>query len=332
MPTPSLGGLAVVLVVLSLVFGGLERLFPAVPGISILRRDRLPDFVYWFFTPLVSKVISDVALVVAVLLLASALGFHGPGQDRLAALLAAIRAHSPVARLAPAAQLLLALLVSDFFGYWSHRLFHRKTLWRFHAVHHSARQLDWFAATRLHPANDALSKLATTLPVLFLGVDPKIFTVVAPILVFYAIFEHANVPWGFGPLRYVISTPLFHRWHHTSQDEGLDKNFAGLFPRDASARLASRRSSAATRARRTRVLKGLAMKSSAPSSSPRASSISLSREVSRSTGTKLRSSRSFLQREKPSRPGMLTSETTTSGRRSRMAERPARPSRASSTR
>jgi hypothetical protein len=24
--------------------------------------------------------------------------------------------------------------------------------------------------------------------------------------------------------------PKFHRWHHTSEDEGLDKNFAGLFP------------------------------------------------------------------------------------------------------
>ena len=46
----------------------------------------------------------------------------------------------------------------------------------------------------------------------------------------YAIGLHANVGWTFGPLRYVIASPVFHRWHHTSEDEGLDTNFAGLFP------------------------------------------------------------------------------------------------------
>ncbi len=46
----------------------------------------------------------------------------------------------------------------------------------------------------------------------------------------YAIFVHANVRWDFGPLRALIATPRFHRWHHTSQAEGLDKNFAGLLP------------------------------------------------------------------------------------------------------
>jgi sterol desaturase/sphingolipid hydroxylase (fatty acid hydroxylase superfamily) len=51
-----------------------------------------------------------------------------------------------------------------------------------------------------------------------------------PFLSFHATFLHANVPWSFGPLRYVVSSPLFHRWHHTREAEGLDRNFAGLFP------------------------------------------------------------------------------------------------------
>jgi sterol desaturase/sphingolipid hydroxylase (fatty acid hydroxylase superfamily) len=41
---------------------------------------------------------------------------------------------------------------------------------------------------------------------------------------------HANVSWGFGPLGRLVASPKFHRWHHTSEDEGLDKNFAGMFP------------------------------------------------------------------------------------------------------
>ena len=28
----------------------------------------------------------------------------------------------------------------------------------------------------------------------------------------------------------MLASPVFHRWHHTSEDEGLDTNFAGLFP------------------------------------------------------------------------------------------------------
>ena len=36
--------------------------------------------------------------------------------------------------------------------------------------------------------------------------------------------------WGFGPFRYLVASPRFHRWHHTSEQEGLDRNFAGPFP------------------------------------------------------------------------------------------------------
>src|SRR5215469_12192814 len=49
-------------------------------------------------------------------------------------------------------------------------------------------------------------------------------------IVVCGILMNANVSWGFGRLCYLIASPKFHRWHHTSEDEGLDKNFAGLFP------------------------------------------------------------------------------------------------------
>jgi len=51
-----------------------------------------------------------------------------------------------------------------------------------------------------------------------------------PLFTAYAIFQHANVRWDFGPLRRVFASPTFHRWHHTSAEEGRDKNFAGLLP------------------------------------------------------------------------------------------------------
>jgi sterol desaturase/sphingolipid hydroxylase (fatty acid hydroxylase superfamily) len=41
---------------------------------------------------------------------------------------------------------------------------------------------------------------------------------------------HANLNWTLGPFRYVIATPVFHRWHHTPVGDGGNTNFAGTFP------------------------------------------------------------------------------------------------------
>jgi sterol desaturase/sphingolipid hydroxylase (fatty acid hydroxylase superfamily) len=82
----------------------------------------------------------------------------------------------------------------------------------------------------LHPVNEILARLMQVIPLLLLGFKPGVVTAYVPLLTFYALLLHSNVSWSFGPLRYVIASPAFHRWHHTSQAEGQDRNFAGLFP------------------------------------------------------------------------------------------------------
>lgn len=121
-------------------------------------------------------------------------------------------------------------LLVDFMDYWLHRLFHTGAWWPFHAVHHSSEHLDWLSAVRVHPVNEAVNKLAPAVPLLFLGFDPTVTMGVAGFLTFYAIFLHADVDWDFGPLRSVIATPVFHRWHHSKDPAAIDKNFAGLLP------------------------------------------------------------------------------------------------------
>jgi sterol desaturase/sphingolipid hydroxylase (fatty acid hydroxylase superfamily) len=54
--------------------------------------------------------------------------------------------------------------------------------------------------------------------------------VVGPFTIAYSAFVHANLNWTFGPFKYVLASPVFHRWHHTAFDKGGDKNFAGTFP------------------------------------------------------------------------------------------------------
>jgi sterol desaturase/sphingolipid hydroxylase (fatty acid hydroxylase superfamily) len=129
-----------------------------------------------------------------------------------------------------AVQIPLILLLGDLISYWSHRLFHGRWLWPFHAVHHSSTTVDWLSSVRLHPVNDAVSKIFQVLPLYWMGFNGVALAAFVPLLTFYAILLHANVSWSYGPLRYAIASPVFHRWHHTSQEEGLDTNFAGLFP------------------------------------------------------------------------------------------------------
>jgi sterol desaturase/sphingolipid hydroxylase (fatty acid hydroxylase superfamily) len=223
---PTLGSLVVGFLVLTVVFWPIERLRPAIPEQPRWRRDSLTDLGYWFFTPLVTRAITRVALIVAVVALAAAAGVP-LDKPHVEAFLAG--SGRGVQRQPVWLQVVEVLVLGDLLGYWSHRLFHGRALWPFHAVHHSSTEVDWLSSVRLHPVNDVASRLLQSIPLLLLGFPPGILAAYVPFLTVYAILLHANVSWDFGPLRHVIASPAFHRWHHTSQAEGLDKNFAGLF-------------------------------------------------------------------------------------------------------
>jgi sterol desaturase/sphingolipid hydroxylase (fatty acid hydroxylase superfamily) len=218
--------LLIAYIVLAVVFGTLERLAPAIPGQPRWRPDAKTDLAYWLFTPLVTRALAQAAVIVAVSALAITIGH---ARDK-AGIQAFALHHTVLASQPRALQLVELLFVADLVGYWVHRLFHGRRLWPYHAVHHSSEQLDWLSAVRVHPINDVLAKLAVVLPLIPFGFDLTVTLSVAPVLALYAVFIHANVRWDFGPLRWVIATPAFHRWHHTSEAFGLDKNFAGFFP------------------------------------------------------------------------------------------------------
>ena len=225
--TPTVGSLLFGLVALALVFWVLERTSPGRLPQPLWRRDIPTDLGYWFFTPLVTRTLSRVSVAVLAVILAA---LAGVPLDREHVRAFATRAANAPAALPLWLQAAVVLVAGDLVGYVTHRLFHRRALWRFHAVHHSSRQVDWLSSVRLHPVNDVVSRLAQALPFLLMGFRPVLVAVYLPFLTFHALLLHANLPWTFGPLRYVLSSPAFHRWHHTTEQEGLDKNFAGLFP------------------------------------------------------------------------------------------------------
>jgi sterol desaturase/sphingolipid hydroxylase (fatty acid hydroxylase superfamily) len=201
---------------LALAFAVLVRLMPCNPGMYWWkdRRAAAADLLYWLLVPLVARLGRTLLLIAGVVLL-----FGGREPHLL-----------PVADRPLWQQCVAVLLVQDLILYWMHRLFHTRTGWSFHAVHHSPAVLDWTVAARFHPVNVLLEFGLADVAVLLAGFSPRALLLLAPFNVVYSAMVHANLNWTFGPLRYLLASPVFHRWHHTTREEALDRNFASTFP------------------------------------------------------------------------------------------------------
>jgi sterol desaturase/sphingolipid hydroxylase (fatty acid hydroxylase superfamily) len=135
-----------------------------------------------------------------------------------------------VQQLPLAASLLLLMLVADLIEYWVHRALHEvPLLWRVHAVHHSITTVDWLAGSRLHIVEVLLMRTLVLAPIYVLGFSKEAIDIYIVIVGTQAVLNHANVNIRLGPLRYVLVTPNFHHWHHSQDDEAIDKNYAAHF-------------------------------------------------------------------------------------------------------
>jgi sterol desaturase/sphingolipid hydroxylase (fatty acid hydroxylase superfamily) len=61
---------------------------------------------------------------------------------------------------------------------------------------------------------------------------PLVTRFVTRISVVVIALSHSTTPFPGSPRCFLFIgwVSMFHRWHHTTEEEGLDKNFAGLFP------------------------------------------------------------------------------------------------------
>ena len=218
---PEIAAAALGLLVLPLVCVAIERRWPSVPRQPVLRSGFASDVVWYFVQTCVSRIVAPWAVYFAMLPLLRHLGATPESY---------FAGFGPVAALPLSWQVPIVFVLADFLSYWQHRLFHTRGAWSIHAVHHSSRDLDWLSSTRFHPLNEIGAQMIYATPVLALGFSPLAFVILAPFTASYAVILHANVPWSFGPLRYVFASPVFHRWHHTSAEEGCERNFAGFLP------------------------------------------------------------------------------------------------------
>lgn len=197
------------------LFGFLHWMFKAQKQ-PFWRRDMKTDLVYWFLAPLLYGYITLVARSYAV---------DYAHLDRVVSAATGSLAKTPIL-----AQVAIILLLTDLLQYWMHRLFHRYPLWRFHSIHHAPVRVDWLTSVRMHPFNFILYSTLINFFISFVAFRPEAFIILVPFNMLAALLAHANLNWTFGPFRYVIASPVFHRWHHTYPDQGGNKNFAPNFP------------------------------------------------------------------------------------------------------
>ncbi|HWA70015.1 MAG TPA: sterol desaturase family protein [Rhizomicrobium sp.] len=206
---------------LGLVFAVLSRLSPCNAGRPWWRKHGLAtDLSYWIFVPIFLRYLRIWVTVWLTIMI-----FHINDGQKIADFY--LHGHGPLSTMPLWIQGLIYLVGADFVLYWIHRAFHQGFAWKYHAVHHAPRDVDWTSAARFHPVNLALGTAAVDIAFLLAGVSPDIFLVIGPFNIITSCMVHANLNWTFGPLRYVLVSPVFHRWHHAM--DVRDRNFASTF-------------------------------------------------------------------------------------------------------
>jgi lathosterol oxidase len=199
----------------ALVFIPIERMLPVRP-MSPLRDAWRTDLAYFFM---------GHVLVQFVLIAVTA------STSTVDALVASETLKNAIRSMPLWLQFLLAVLAADLAQALLHRAYHNTPwLWRFHAVHHSTRRMDWLAGSRMHLLEIVLTRSVVLMPLVVLGFTPAAVNAYVILVGLQAVLAHANLRLDFGWLEYVLVTPRYHHWHHARQADYVDVNYAIHLP------------------------------------------------------------------------------------------------------
>lgn len=146
------------------------------------------------------------------------------------AIYGAVYDHARLFDLAPdrASTWVLAIVGLDFIYYWWHRWSHTvNVLWASHVVHHQSEEYNLSVALR-QSWFGSVTGWVFYLPLALAGVPPALYLLSGSINLLYQFIIHTKATKSFGVLDYLLNTPSHHRVHHGSNDEYLDKNYAGM--------------------------------------------------------------------------------------------------------
>ncbi len=198
------------------LFTFLEKVFPKYKGQAILRPEWQLDLLYFS----VNHLIFALLLLVGNYFTSTVFGWAANADLQ-----------EFVQSLPLAVQVLILIICADFVLYWSHRMFHENPrLWKIHAVHHSVEHMDWLAGSRNHIIQTIVDRSIAMVPLYLIGPDKAALDIYVVFAGLQAVLVHANLGIPFGPLKYIICTPQYHHWHHSSEAPAIDTNYAVHMP------------------------------------------------------------------------------------------------------
>jgi sterol desaturase/sphingolipid hydroxylase (fatty acid hydroxylase superfamily) len=122
-------------------------------------------------------------------------------------------------------------LVLDFGEYVFHRAEHAiPLLWSMHSLHHSDGRCDASTSVLHYWAAPLIHSLTISIPLGLLIKAPPIDLALWILVSNHVFIMHANARWDFGRFRLLISSPLYHRTHHSALPEHFDCNYASILP------------------------------------------------------------------------------------------------------
>ena len=128
----------------------------------------------------------------------------------------------------PVIAAVVAAMWVDLQFYIYHRMEHR-FFWRFHAVHHSIKNLS--AANSYHHWSEALMILTVAIPLQFIDVQiGPTLGALAFLFRYQQFYIHTSSRPHFGPFRWLLIDNRYHRIHHSLDPAHHDKNFGAMSP------------------------------------------------------------------------------------------------------
>jgi sterol desaturase/sphingolipid hydroxylase (fatty acid hydroxylase superfamily) len=122
----------------------------------------------------------------------------------------------------------LLFFCEDLCYYWFHRVHHEsRFFWAGHVSHHSSEHYNLSTALR-QPWTTSFTGFPFWAPLALLGFHPAMIVTAKSISLLYQYWIHTESIGRLGPLEWVLNTPSHHRVHHASNQQYLDKNYAGI--------------------------------------------------------------------------------------------------------
>ena len=204
------------LLVMTLVFVPIERLWPRHPEQGTFRPEWTTDAFYFVATHLPAQLTTFAILLPATF---ASKWFAIPALMET------------VGGLPFIVQFPLAIVAADLFQYAIHRAFHKSSfLWSFHAVHHSIKTMDWIAGSRSHFVDILITRALILIPMTLLGFTQPVMGAYLLFVAFHATFSHTDFRPRTRWLEPYFVTCRYHHWHHAADPEAADVNFAIHFP------------------------------------------------------------------------------------------------------